>query len=707
MLQMNSIFIQKLTCLVEANLANEKYGPKELARDASMSHSSLNRKVRSLLDQNSGQFIREIRLKKAKELLQNENLTVAEISFRVGFGSPSYFNKSFHKYFGYSPGELKNQELKIKPEENYVESIPNKPKRTKILIGIIICMIILIPTSFFLNQKFSNTKALKVYEKSIAMLPLHDDSPSKDNIHVINGFMEALLNKLMLIQNLNVVSRTSAEKYRGSDQNFFEIGKELNVDYLLAGSSQIIDSNIEISLQLIDVLHSKNLWAVPYKKEISPENVFDVQEEVVLEIVNKLEIEMVSVEREQLKAVPTKSTSAYNYYLLGKDFMNAHLFSFGNNDKERALVHAKLNLEKAIELDSAFADAYSMLGSIYIINLFDKEAGSNWDKANTYLDSGLIMLDKALYYDGYNQQALASKAAYYELKGKHEEANPIYALISKNGYLTFEFGISRYNSVDDYYNTINNYIKYLESKPPDVIVPPYILRMMIEVFRKTGFPEMEKQVAEQLLAFNNDTLEYFNAMVMLENWQGNYQKAIDFGLEALKLDSTNDFCNLILGLHYAYLRDYSKALKYIRIYDNINKRINGEIQPNPIAGFVYLKNGEVQLAESHFAGAINRWHTQIEFNTHTAQAFNYLYELADIYLSLGEKEKAMAYLKEMKKLKKVDRVFITILNGWPGFDSVRNEHGFQDMLEVLDAKYRKEHERVGELLKEKGFLKKS
>jgi AraC-like DNA-binding protein/TolB-like protein len=704
---MNSIFIQKLTCLVEANLTNEKYGPKELAREAGMSHSSLNRKVRSILDQNSGQFIREIKLNKARELLQNENLTVAEISFRVGFGSPSYFNKSFHKYFGYSPGELRNHELEIKPEEKHVGFNHDKPKRTKILIGIIIGIIIILPKSFFLNQKFSNTKALKANEKSIAILPLYDDSSSKDNIHVINGFMEALLNKLMLIQNLNVVSRISAEKYQGSDQNILEIGKELNVDFLLVGSSQTIGSNIEISLQLIDVLHNKNLWTMPYKKEITPENIFDVQEEVLLEIVNILEIEMASVEREQLGAVPTKSTTAYNYYLLGKDFMNAHLFSIGNNDKERALVHAKLNLERAIELDSTFADAYSILGSIYIINLFNKEAGINWDKANLYLDSGLIMLDKALYYDGYNQQALASKAAYYELKGKHEEANPIYALISKNGYLTFEFGISRYNSVDDYYNTINNYIKYLESKPADVIVPPYILRMMIEVFRKTGFPEMEKQVAEQLLAFNNDTLEYFNALVMLENWQGNYPKAIDFGLEALKLDSTNDFCNLILGLHYAYLKDYSKALKYIRTYDNINIQNNGEIQPNPIAGFVYLKNGEEQLAESHFVGSIDRWRTQIEFNTHTAQAFNYLYELADIYLALGEKEKAMAYLKEMKKLKKVDRVFITILNRWPGFDSVRNDPWFQDLLKVLDAKYKEEHERVGELLKEKGFLKRS
>ena len=90
---------------------------------------------------------------------------------------------------------------------------------------------------------------------------------------------------------------------------------------------------------------------------------------------------------------------------------------------------------------------------------------------------------------------------------------------------------------------------------------------MIVVFRKTGFPELEKQVAEQLLSFNNDSLEYIDNMVMLENWQGNYQAALNYGLEAWNMDSTDSHCNLILGLHYYYLDDFTTALKYIRIYE--------------------------------------------------------------------------------------------------------------------------------------------
>ncbi len=97
---MHREFIHKLTSLVEANLANEKFGPEELAREAGMSHSNINRKLKIIYNQSISQFIREIRLKKAKEFMLNEDATVAEISYRVGFSSPTYFNNCFREYFG-------------------------------------------------------------------------------------------------------------------------------------------------------------------------------------------------------------------------------------------------------------------------------------------------------------------------------------------------------------------------------------------------------------------------------------------------------------------------------------------------------------------------------------------------------------------------------------------------------------------------------
>jgi len=102
---MHHQFIQKLTNLVEANLANEKFGPKELARETNMSHAHLNRKLKIISTQNAGQFIREIRLKKARELLSIHGKNISEVCYDVGFNSPSYFTTCFAEVYKMTPSE--------------------------------------------------------------------------------------------------------------------------------------------------------------------------------------------------------------------------------------------------------------------------------------------------------------------------------------------------------------------------------------------------------------------------------------------------------------------------------------------------------------------------------------------------------------------------------------------------------------------------
>lgn len=425
---------------------------------------------------------------------------------------------------------------------------------------------------------------------------------------------------------------------------------------------------------------------------------------IALLILPAIVISIIFIEREQMGRIPTKSIEANNYFLKGKEFLEAHGYSIDEYEKDRTLDSSKRNFEKAIQLDSAYADPYAYLGSVYILNLYNAEAWNDWERASEYLDSGLLLLEKALHFDKDNIRALASTAVYYELKGLHEEVNPLYDSISKNGYLAFEFGVSRYNTINDYYNTTENYIRYLLAKPKGIDVPPYLLRMMIAIFRKAGYPSLEEQLIEQLFTFNQDTLEYMNEYVMHENWQSNYKAAVHFGLESLKLDSTDSFSNLVLAINYSYLEDYENALKYVKIFDSINMQADEVFQPSPVAGHIYLKNGEMKKAESHFSAVIPRWNKQIEFNTHTTQAFYHLHELAGVYLDLGEKEKAMGYLKAMKDLTIVDRVQITILCNWPGFDDIRNDSEFQDVITVLQNKYLKEHNRINELLVREGLI---
>lgn len=110
-LSMNEVFIKHLTETVEANLDNEQFSVTDLAAEMALSRSQIHRKLQNLTGQSISQFMRSIRLEKARDLLRKDVATVSEIAYRVGFNSPSYFIKCFHEYYGYPPGEVKKREV--------------------------------------------------------------------------------------------------------------------------------------------------------------------------------------------------------------------------------------------------------------------------------------------------------------------------------------------------------------------------------------------------------------------------------------------------------------------------------------------------------------------------------------------------------------------------------------------------------------------
>ena len=94
-LRMSDSFLNKVEQVISQHIENEKFGVSELAEHLNLSRSQILRKIKSSTGTSANQFIRDIRLSKALELLRNEELTVSEIAYNVGFGSPSYFNKCF------------------------------------------------------------------------------------------------------------------------------------------------------------------------------------------------------------------------------------------------------------------------------------------------------------------------------------------------------------------------------------------------------------------------------------------------------------------------------------------------------------------------------------------------------------------------------------------------------------------------------------
>ncbi|SDL54027.1 substrate-binding domain-containing protein [Siphonobacter aquaeclarae] len=101
-------FIQDLTELVEKNLQRSDMSVDELAREMGLSRVQLYRKVKALLDCGVTDFIQNIRLTRARHLLVSEPVTIAEVAYRVGFSSPTYFSTAFKAKYNISPSEFKN-----------------------------------------------------------------------------------------------------------------------------------------------------------------------------------------------------------------------------------------------------------------------------------------------------------------------------------------------------------------------------------------------------------------------------------------------------------------------------------------------------------------------------------------------------------------------------------------------------------------------
>jgi len=105
----NEILLRRLRQIVLLNLTNEQFSVERFSKEVGISRSHLHRKLKLLTGKSISQFIREIRLEEAKQLLEDKHATASEVAFMVGFSSSSYFNTCFHAFYGFPPGELKRR----------------------------------------------------------------------------------------------------------------------------------------------------------------------------------------------------------------------------------------------------------------------------------------------------------------------------------------------------------------------------------------------------------------------------------------------------------------------------------------------------------------------------------------------------------------------------------------------------------------------
>lgn len=100
-------FVEKIYGIIQEYITNSELNVQFLAEKLNISRSNLHTKLKMLVGMNTTEFINTVRINKAKELLSTEDLTISEVTYKVGYNDSAYFNRIFKKMTGMTPGEFK------------------------------------------------------------------------------------------------------------------------------------------------------------------------------------------------------------------------------------------------------------------------------------------------------------------------------------------------------------------------------------------------------------------------------------------------------------------------------------------------------------------------------------------------------------------------------------------------------------------------
>jgi TolB-like protein/AraC-like DNA-binding protein len=627
--------IQKLIAIIEINLENENFGVLELATEIGLSRSQLHRRLQEINGKSTSQFIREYRLEMAMDMLKRNEATASEIAYRVGFTSPTYFNTSFHNFYGYPPGEVKFQRTIAPPKKTF----------SKKLIAII-PVIFLIGLIVF-NETRNKTKVdVAKLEKTIAVLPFVNNSSNEENMYFCNGIMAGIRDHLAKIPEFYVVSRLSVEPYRNTSYPLKVIAKELDVNYIIEGHVQRIGNRAIISAELINVSDNKVLWSERYDKDVS--EIFTVQANVIESITNNLKTIISPNIKAQLKAKPTQDTLAYEYYLKGEEYRFKANRPFQKNDIWLDLLNnAKSYYELAIKSDSLYSGAYLGLA----LTAFERYGPYVNDENN--LDEVLTLTNKALQINPNSSLAYLIRGDYYKIINQKDKAINDYEktleIIPNNSSAMYSL-IYLYKSNNNYKDavlTLKKMEKFVKSR--DDIIRLY--DNYITFYRILEQHDMVDYYYNKI--FEIRTTPRFNMGRVWSYIQSNrFDEPLNYVLENLHED--NQQRNGLLGYIYMRKKEYPIALEY---YRKCYEQVELEGINSLASAFVYSGYGETLIRMDQIKKGKKMMKKQILINNdllNSKRPFNkpiiYLSSIG-LHASLGQYNQAYDYIKKFEAVK--------------------------------------------------------
>ena len=193
------------------------------------------------------------------------------------------------------------------------------------------------------------SEAATVSAKSIAVLPLLNESGNPQDEYFSDGLSEELIAALAQIRELKVIGRSSSFRFKDRKEEPKTIGEKLGVATLLEGTVRKQGDRVRIVAELINAADGIELWSRTFDRELK--DIFAVQEEIANAVASSLKVTLLGADERSATKSATKNTEAHNAYLQG------HFYLLRRNleDYRKAIAH----YDEAIRLDPDYALVYA------------------------------------------------------------------------------------------------------------------------------------------------------------------------------------------------------------------------------------------------------------------------------------------------------------------------------------------------------------
>jgi TolB-like protein/Tfp pilus assembly protein PilF len=422
--------------------------------------------------------------------------------------------------------------------------------------------------------------------RSIAVLPFTNRSRLAEDEFFVDGIHDDLLTNLARIGALKVISRTSVNRYRGTDKSIPEIAAELGVATVMEGAVQRAGNQVRINVQLIDAQTDEHLWAEIFDRQLTTDNLFAIQSEISERIATELEATLTPSEQQRINDRPTENLAAYDAFLRGRQAM-AERTAEGS---DRALEE----FQRAVELDPDFALAWAGIAQSTLLA---------FDYSDMKLDEALRLTreasDRALALDDQLGEAHLARAQQLALeRGRTAEREQAYrkAVELSPGYAEAWNEYSDF--LDDFPNRIPEALEMAQRSANLDPLSDIVQNQLISVLIVKGHFQEAEQRLQGVIAKNPDFAPNYLLMSNLKADMGQLDQAIMWRRKAQALDPGN--INMVLSEVWLLT-----SLGMDPEIDRLVARIE-EMDPNSSTlAFVELV---IQVYRQHFDAALESAH---------------------------------------------------------------------------------------------------